>query len=154
SPAGGYRWGPVCGARTVPSLVEPAGTFPPSLSDAAQPEDIARELDAQVERAQACGIRPAYLVYDGADHALVAPALQQFSERIGVPAWGGTWDIEPLNMPEPSTNAFHEVLTRLKSGAHLWLTHPAHASPETGSLWADPGLAVARYAESRALCNP
>src|SRR5205823_11997966 len=64
SPTGGYRWGPVSGAPTVPSLVEPAGTFPPSLSDAAQPHDITRELEAQVERAQACGIRPAYLVYD------------------------------------------------------------------------------------------
>jgi predicted glycoside hydrolase/deacetylase ChbG (UPF0249 family) len=153
-PTDGYRWGPVCGARTVPSLVEPAGTFPPFLSDAARPEDIARELDAQVERMHACGIRPAYLVYDGADHPLVAAALQQLSERLGVPAWMTAWGVQPFTLPEPRASAFQEALATLKPGTYLWLTHPANASPETWSLWADPETASLRNAQSRALCSP
>jgi hypothetical protein len=154
SPTTGYRWGPVCSAQTVPSLVESAGTFPPSLSDAAQPEDIVRELDGQVERTQAYGIRPAYLVYDGAEHPLVEAALQQLSERLGVPVWTKAWGVQPLTLPEPSPSAFQVALATLKPGAYLWRTHPVHASPESWAVWADPETAAARYAESWALRNP
>jgi predicted glycoside hydrolase/deacetylase ChbG (UPF0249 family) len=154
SPTGGYRWGPVCGARAVPSLVEPAGTFPPSLAGGAQPEEVARELGAQVERVQACGIRPAYLVYDGADHPVVGTALQQLSERLGVPVWMTSWGIQPLALPEPSANAFEKALASLKPGTYLWLTHPAQASPEISCLWPEPQTAATRYAETLALCNP
>lgn len=153
-PTVGYRWGPVSGSSTVPSLVEPAGSFRVSLSDAARPEDIVRELDAQVERALACGIRPAYLQVDGKDHAVVGAALQQLSERVGVPVWTTALGVQPMSLPEPSANAFQEVLPTLKPGTYLWLTHPIHASPETWAMWADPATAALRHAESSALCSP
>jgi predicted glycoside hydrolase/deacetylase ChbG (UPF0249 family) len=151
-PTDGYRWGPVCGAREVPSLVEATGTFPPSLAEAADQEDVARELSAQVERMQACGLRPAYMVYDGADHPFVGATLQRLSERLGVPAWTAAWGIEPLSCGA-NTGALQAALAALKPGTYLWLTHPTQASPETSSLWADP-QAAARYADSIALCNP
>lgn len=153
-PTVGYRWGPVSGSRTVPSLVEPAGTFLPSLADAAQPAEITRELEAQVERAQSCGIRPAYLVYAGADHPAVGATLQQLSERLGVPVWTTAWGVQPLALAEFGTRAIQEALAALKPGAYLWRTHPLHASPEVWALWADPEIAAARYAESVALCSP
>src|SRR5262245_66523445 len=46
----GCRWGPAAGPAAVPSLVDARGTFPPHLAEAATPEDIIRELKAQVDR--------------------------------------------------------------------------------------------------------
>jgi predicted glycoside hydrolase/deacetylase ChbG (UPF0249 family) len=149
----GYRWGPVSGARAVPSLIDPQGAFPPVVPDAARPEDIARELDAQVERAQACGVRPAYLEYDGADHFAVEPVLQQVSERLGVPARMTAWGVEPVALSGLSEKAFDETLAALKPGTYLWLTHPAHAAPETSALWDKPKMAANRYADSLTLCS-
>ncbi|HLJ94214.1 MAG TPA: ChbG/HpnK family deacetylase [Gemmataceae bacterium] len=154
SPSDGYRWGPVCGAGTVPSLVEPAGTFPVVLVDRAQPEEIARELNAQVERMQACGLRPAYLVWDGPDHPGVTAAVQQLSERFGIPAWTTAWGVAPLTMPEPTVLALESSLTNLKPGNYLWRTCPVQVSPETGAIWTDPAIAANRYAESLTLCDP
>lgn len=154
SPTGGYRWGPVSGAAQVPSLVESSGVFAPQLSPAARSEDVSREVDAQVERALACGLRPAYLEFDGADHPAVEAALQQWSTRLGAPARMATWGIHALALPEPSERALHDTLSALKPGVYLWLTHPAHDAPETWALWEGPEMASARYAESLALCSP
>jgi chitin disaccharide deacetylase len=151
--ADGYRWGPVSGARTVPSLIERQGTFPAFVSDAARPEDIASELDAQVERAKAYGVRPAYLEYDGGDHPVVDAVLRQLSERLGVPARMTAWGVEPVALCGLSERAFEDALTVLKPGTYLWLTHPAHASPETWAIWGRPETAAARYAATLALCS-
>src|SRR5919201_2124624 len=58
----GCRWGPLAGAGTVPSLVEPTGTFAPVVPAGARAEEIEQELRAQVDRARAWGLIPAYLV--------------------------------------------------------------------------------------------
>jgi chitin disaccharide deacetylase len=149
----GYRWGPLSGARTVPSLSEPDGTFSRSLSAAAQPKDIADELDAQVERAQACGIRPAYLEYDGADHPAVEASLQRLSERLGAPARMTAWGVEPAVLCGSTEKEFDDSLAALKPGTYFWVTHPAHASPETWALWDGTETAAARYTEAQALCS-
>lgn len=58
------RWGPVAPANQVKSLVDPYGYLwsdIPSLLSHARPDEVARELDAQVERALHCGIRPTHV---------------------------------------------------------------------------------------------
>jgi predicted glycoside hydrolase/deacetylase ChbG (UPF0249 family) len=59
-----YRWGPVASRDAVPSLIDPSGNLWPDTEPAVahlKPEEVERELLAQVERALAVGIHPTHL---------------------------------------------------------------------------------------------
>ena len=59
-----YRWGSVESKDKVPSLLDPSGYLWPETLPAVQnirPEDVGREIRAQVERALALGIHPTHL---------------------------------------------------------------------------------------------
>ncbi len=59
-----YRWGPVASSDTVPSLIEPTGTFwseTAPVAAKAKPQEAEREIRAQVDRAIAMGIHPTHL---------------------------------------------------------------------------------------------
>lgn len=94
----GYRWGPVLGAQSVPSLVDGSGYFPASTAAfLAQPFDTAeveRELVAQVDRVRAAGLRVDYLDYHMGT-AIATPALRAIVERlahrygVGISRWYG-----------------------------------------------------------------
>jgi hypothetical protein len=59
-----YRWGPVAGARAVPSLLDAEGCLPRTTQETlaiAKPEHVAIELRAQIERALAAGIDVTHL---------------------------------------------------------------------------------------------
>ena len=59
-----YRWGGLAPADKVASLYEPDGTLPGDVdvvAKRAKPEEVERELRAQVDRALALGIRPTHL---------------------------------------------------------------------------------------------
>jgi len=59
-----YRWGPVESKDKVPSLVDASGYLWPETLPALQnikPEEVEREIRAQVERAMALGIHPTHL---------------------------------------------------------------------------------------------
>jgi predicted glycoside hydrolase/deacetylase ChbG (UPF0249 family) len=59
-----YRWGSVASSDKVPTLLDPAGTFPsdvPPVAARASPVEVERELRAQIERALALGIRPTHV---------------------------------------------------------------------------------------------
>ena len=59
-----YRWGSVESKDKVPSLLDSAGTFPSdelTVAARAKPQDVERELRAQIERALALGIHPTHL---------------------------------------------------------------------------------------------
>jgi len=59
-----YRWGSVESSDRVPSLLDGAGTFAldtPSVAARAKPDEVEREIRAQVERAIAMGIHPTHL---------------------------------------------------------------------------------------------
>src|SRR6476619_862373 len=62
-----YRWGPVLGARAVPSLVDSLGNFFPSRSrlfgNNPSLTEIEAELRAQIEKALAAGLKIEYLDY-------------------------------------------------------------------------------------------
>lgn len=58
------RWGPVASVNHVPSLVDQHGYLWSDIASFvshARPEEVARELDAQVERALHSGIRPTHV---------------------------------------------------------------------------------------------
>ncbi len=59
-----YRWGPVASKDQVPSLLDPDGYFwadTAPVASHAKPEEVERELRAQIERAMQAGIRPTHL---------------------------------------------------------------------------------------------
>ncbi len=62
-----YRWGPVSGARTVPTLVDSVGYFFPSRSllfgNNPKLSEIETELRAQIEKALHAGLKIDYLDY-------------------------------------------------------------------------------------------
>jgi predicted glycoside hydrolase/deacetylase ChbG (UPF0249 family) len=61
---GHYRWGPVCGASAVPSLVGADGCFPATVAEQVargKPEEAEIELRAQVEGALSAGIDVTHL---------------------------------------------------------------------------------------------
>src|SRR3954469_14096512 len=61
----GYRWGPVLGKGGVPSLVDSVGYLRPSVEDFLKSKydlaEVERELNAQMDRAMATGLKIAYV---------------------------------------------------------------------------------------------
>jgi chitin disaccharide deacetylase len=58
-----YRWGPVSPSDKVPGLLGPDGTLwsdTPLVAQHAKPDEVEREIRAQVERAMAIGIHPTH----------------------------------------------------------------------------------------------
>src|SRR5580692_3263997 len=59
-----YRWGSVASRDTVPTLFDPSGYLWSNVPDAIthlKPEEVEREIRAQIERALAMGIHPTHL---------------------------------------------------------------------------------------------
>lgn len=80
-----YRWGPVSGVRSVPSLVDNDGYFFPSratlFANNPKTEEVEIELRAQIERAMNSGLRIDYLDYHmGA--AIQTLELRQLVEEL------------------------------------------------------------------------
>ncbi len=80
-----YRWGPVLGKEAVPSLVDGVGYFRQSTGDFARGgykmDDVERELSAQIERAQASGLKITYIdPHMGV--ALSTPAMRALTEKL------------------------------------------------------------------------
>lgn len=80
-----YRWGPVLGKTTVPSLVDSVGYFYPSdvtfLKSNYKLDEVEKELSAQIERALGSGLKIDYI-----DHhmgmAVATPQLREVFERL------------------------------------------------------------------------
>jgi chitin disaccharide deacetylase len=75
-----YRWGPVLGPEAVPSLVNEEGYFYPStvefLEADYKPDDVKRELRAQIERALSTGLDIEYVDFHMRT-AIATPELEQ-----------------------------------------------------------------------------
>ncbi len=58
-----YRWGPVSSRESVPTLLDPDGYFWAEVRGVARakPEEVEREVRAQIERALRAGIHPTHL---------------------------------------------------------------------------------------------
>jgi predicted glycoside hydrolase/deacetylase ChbG (UPF0249 family) len=148
----GCRWGPIAGATAVPSLVEPNGAFCRNLTAQASAEDISREMEAQVDRALAWGITPAFLECAEAAHPLVSDTLHRLSERRGILTRMTDWGLRPLFNPGESVNA-KSALAALAPGAYLWIVCPSQPAPETCALWPEAER-IRRHADARAMVDP
>ncbi|MBW2267637.1 MAG: polysaccharide deacetylase family protein [Deltaproteobacteria bacterium] len=80
-----YRWGPVVGAAAVPSLVDPDGAFPQTVAtlvERARPDEVERELRAQIEGALAAGIDVTHL--DAHMGAVMLPPFVDIYGRLAL----------------------------------------------------------------------
>jgi hypothetical protein len=165
-----YKWGPVLGAARVPSLVNANGHFHASEAEfaAAGPklDEVRLELDAQIERALASGLRIDYIDF----HMLTAvstPELQEIVEqlaakhRLGISRYFGErsvslWDVAPgRKLPR-----LLEFVRQAPSGLNLVVIHLGADTPEMAALIdsnyaADPfRVAIHRQAELDAVSSP
>jgi predicted glycoside hydrolase/deacetylase ChbG (UPF0249 family) len=80
-----YRWGPVSGAQSVPSLVDSNGFFFPSrdlfFSHNPRTAEVERELRAQIDRALRSGLRIDYVDYHMGT-AVSTPELRLLVETL------------------------------------------------------------------------
>ena len=75
-----YRWGPVAGKPAVPGLVDPQGALWPNVASVvknATPDEVEREIRAQLDRARTMGFEPTH--FDS--HMGTLFATPEFLER-------------------------------------------------------------------------
>lgn len=100
-----YKWGPVSGAGTVPSLVDSNGYFFPSRESffANNPSlvEVETELRAQIERARQSGIKIYYLDYHMGT-AVETPEMRAIVEKLakeynlGISRYFGEVDLKSM----------------------------------------------------------
>ncbi len=165
-----YRWGPVAGKGTVPSLVDSAGFFFPSrdLFFANKPEisEIETELRAQIERAVTSGIRIDYVDYHMGS-AVETPELRALVERLareyglGVSRCFGEEDIDGFyaTRPESKADTLMSLMESVQPGpVRLLVFHIGLETPEMDALvdqntFGLPGVSKYRQGELRALMS-
>lgn len=151
-----YRFGPVLPVSEVSSLVDSDGFFfkkREELRKHASPEDVARELEAQVQRAYRMGLTPTHLdshmysvgatpeffsIYKhlGVKYNLPVLINEQLMDMVGLDARSniadGDFVIDKTYVGEfhhfeagKLSNYYSNVLQNLTSGLNLMLIHPA-----------------------------
>jgi len=165
----GQRWGPVLGAEAVPSLVGPDGTFHPStaiVKDHAKPEEVEREVRAQLERVLEWGFQPRYL-----DTHMVFTWIPGMSEAMALICadhdlvFANSGNFQGLPKPaEPApTSSRDKLMARIDAasapGTYVYVSHPSYDGADTkgmfkkgGSQW--EAILGNRKAEAEMLCDP
>jgi chitin disaccharide deacetylase len=165
-----YRWGPVSGSRTVPTLVDSCGFFFPSRSRlfAHNPSihEIEVELRAQIDRAIGSGLKIDYVDYHmGA--AVQTPELRSLVERLaseyklGISRWFGETDmrgaysVSPANKLDTLVNQLRGTFT---AGPSLLVFHVGLETEEMNALidlnpFGPPMMSKHRNAELEALTS-
>jgi hypothetical protein len=141
-----YRWGPVTGAGSVPSLVDSDGYFFPSrvalFAHNPRVEEVEKELRAQIDRAVRSGLRIDYLDYHmGA--AVQTPELRSLVEKLaneyhlGISRYFGERDAGGVyNAPiERKTDTLMHITNSLTPGVRwLFVFHIGLETPEMDAL--------------------
>ncbi len=140
-----YRWGPVLGKTAVPSLVDNVGYFRPSseefLKSNYKPDEVEKELSAQIERALNSGLKIAYVDYHMGT-AVATPELRAIVEKLakkyslGISRYFGEQytTMWPVSI-ESKKQVFMKHLDNLKPGVvNLVVLHVAVANPEMQAL--------------------
>lgn len=165
-----YKWGPVAGASAVPSLVDEHGYFHASEVDfvAAKPklDEVSLELEAQIRRALAAGLRVDYLDY----HMLTAvstPELSAIVEELaekyglGLSRYFGEASVSIwADSPEAKLPSLLEHVNNIGPGLSLLVIHLGMETPEMTAMvdlnnQSDPyRVAMHRQAELDAVTSP
>jgi predicted glycoside hydrolase/deacetylase ChbG (UPF0249 family) len=166
-----YRWGPVAGAETVPSLVDSCGYFFPSrallFQHGPKVEEVERELRAQIRRGFQSGLRIDYLDYHmGA--AVNTLELRELVERLAreyglaISRYFGEQDVAGYYdaPPDKKSGDLIALADGLKPGApQLFVFHIGLETAEMDALIDQNGVGLLdmsrhRQAELNALLAP
>jgi predicted glycoside hydrolase/deacetylase ChbG (UPF0249 family) len=168
----GFRWGPVSPVDAVSSLLDRDGYLPleeTAVAANARPDQVERELRAQIDRARAAGIRLTHL--DSHMAALFrSPELLKvylklgpvydlplLLERTGADRspWAVTTDVDALvdrvvsldapgAAPSEWPPAYEKLLTPLPPGVYELIVHLAYDDDEMrGATWDHPNWGAA-----------
>jgi len=162
-----FKWGPIAGRSAVPSLVAADGYLPIDEDAAvaqAAPQDVERELHAQVDFAKAAGVHLTHLdshmgtlfhsqalfdVYRRVGHSYSLPLLlERRGERGGAESRWGTHDeqdalidrlfeINPGVSPEGWEPAYEKMLGGLPPGVYQLIVHLGYDTDEMQGATAD-----------------
>jgi len=141
-----YRWGPVAGKNTVPSLVDSLGYFFPSqkllYDHNPQTAEVKAEIQAQIERALGTGLRIDYLDYHMGTavsrlewRQLVEEYAKKFN--LGISRYLGEQDMPGVyNIPaSEKTDSLISQLPNLSINVvHLLVSHIGLKTPEMDAL--------------------
>lgn len=141
-----YRWGPVAGARTVPSLVDSVGYFFPTraalFANNPNVEEVEIELRAQIDRALRSGLKIEYLDYHmGAavttlDLRMVVEKLAQ-EYGLAISRYFGEEDLPGVYFApiQSKKDTLLAAVSRLQPGrVHLLVHHIGLDTPEMSAL--------------------
>jgi predicted glycoside hydrolase/deacetylase ChbG (UPF0249 family) len=165
-----YKWGPVAGASVVPSLVDDRGYFFASEAEfaaaAPQLDEVRLELEAQIRRALAAGLRVDYLDY----HMLTAvstPELRAVVEELaekygfGLSRYFGETSVSLwADPPGSKLESLLGHVGKIEPGLSLLVIHLGMETPEMSAMVDlnnedDPyRVAVHRQAELDAVTSP
>jgi len=154
-----YRWGPVASADKVPSLVDENGYFHHDWEENqhVNPNDVEVELQAQIDRALAMGVRPTHL--DSHQYRLIMSGKELFdvmlrlAHKYKLPVFvtrdwfadypylqtslgpgdivlDHTVTIEPEVPPEKWAEFYLTALKNLKPGVTEFVIHPGYDDEE------------------------
>ncbi|MCD6234975.1 MAG: ChbG/HpnK family deacetylase [Candidatus Marinimicrobia bacterium] len=163
-----YKWGPVSGRESVPSLVDSNGFFFPTraLFEANKPDfsEVEKELRAQIERAIRSGINISYMDY----HMGTAASTPEYQDllmklageyQIGISRFYGEEDMKSIYAVD-----FHcktdSLIANIKNlpdtGTYLLVCHIGKTTPEMNALtdthsWGLKEMSRHRQAELDAL---
>ena len=141
-----YRWGPVSGAKAVPTLVDSSGYFFPSRSklfgNNPKLSEIESELRAQIEKALNAGLKIDYLDYHmGAavqtleTRAIVEKLAAEY--KLGISRYYNETGIEGWYFAAPADKP-DSMLVKLKTlqagRTNLFVIHVGLDSPEMSAL--------------------
>lgn len=166
-----YRWGPVLPYTAVPSLVDADGKFFPTrqafFANNPRPEEVERELRAQIELARRKGLDVAYVDYHMGT-AMSTPELQEIVEKlakeygIGISQYfGETYSPNVYSRPpaEKLAAALAIVEQLNEPRLYLYVAHPGLDVPEMAAMTdlnttGVKPMAAHRQAETDLLCDP
>ena len=160
-----YKFGPVLGAKEVPSLVDENGYFYKTrdlLRENGTNEDVAKELEAQINKALQFGLKPSHLdshmysvgctsdfltIYKNLGIKYNLPVLlnKQLIEHIGLDSSANVDKddlvLDHLHIGEFKdfekgglTNYYKNVLDNLSTGVNILLLHPALDNTEMQAI--------------------
>jgi predicted glycoside hydrolase/deacetylase ChbG (UPF0249 family) len=140
-----YRWGPVSGRGTVPTLVDADGYFFPSAEalyrNRPDLRQVETELRAQIERALRSGVKIDYVDYHMGT-AVIYPEFRELTERLarefglGMSGYFGEAMQSPQYWAAPQNKADSLValIDRLRPGFNVVVTHVGIDDAELGAL--------------------
>jgi predicted glycoside hydrolase/deacetylase ChbG (UPF0249 family) len=150
------RWGPVAGRSAVPSLLDASGYLPlesAAVVANAKPEEVERELRAQIEMARHAGVRVSHLdshMRTILHSASLIEVYRRLSREYGIPAMFPKDQELPAGTPPPGPEAlidrvlnldsapplrewrqaYEKILAPLPPGVYELVVHLAHSGDE------------------------